>query len=257
MIRSRAALVSSTIAAFALLAGPALAAGSKEQAAAIDRAIKDPVRPDAARALDAGRKPAEVLAYAGVGPGDKVADLMPGAGYYTILFSDIVGPKGKVYAVAPAEILKLGPRATDGLVALQPTHRNIVVLSPALNAFAAPEALDLVWTSWNYHDFHDPFLAPADAVQVNRQVFAALKPGGVYLIIDHRAETGSGLRDTNTLHRIDIEAVKAEVEAAGFVLESASNLLANPADPHKANVFDGSVRGHTDTFILKFRKPGA
>ena len=234
-----------------LAVSPALATGDAD----IAQALKDPLRPERARELDAARKPLDVLTFAGVKPGDKVAELMPGAGYYTILFSDIVGPRGKVYAVAPAEILKLGPRATDGITALQPTHKNIVLQTPSLNAFDPPEKLDLVWTSWNYHDFHDPFMAPTDANLTNRAVYAALKPGGIYMVVDHQAAAGSGLRDTNTLHRIDVEAVKREVEAAGFQLDATSTLLANPNDPHTANVFDGSVRGHTDTFVLKFRKP--
>jgi predicted methyltransferase len=199
----------------------------------------------------------QVLAFAGVKPGDKVCDLMPGAGYYTIMFSDVVGPRGRVYAVAPQEILKFGPRATEGVIALQADHKNIVLASPAINTFAVAEPLDVVWTSWNYHDFHDPFMGPADVAKVNKAIFDSLKPGGVYLVVDHKAEPGSGLRDTNTLHRIDIETVKAEVEAAGFVLDSASEALANPDDGHTLNVFDGKIRGRTDTFILKFRKAKA
>ena len=132
-----------------------------------------------------------------------------------------------------------------------------MVLTPSANAFATPDALDLVWTSWNYHDLHDSFMGPADVAKVNGAIFKALKPGGAYIIIDHRAAVGSGLRDTESLHRIDIESVKTEVEAAGFVLESASQALANPKDDHTLNVFKGEVRGHTDTFILKFRKPKA
>ena len=232
-------------------AAPTRASGEDE----ITQALKDPLRPERARELDLSRKPKDVIAFAGLKRGDKVADLMPGAGYYTILFSDIVGPNGKVFAVVPAEILKLGPRATDGVTALQPTHKNVALLTPSLNAFATPDKLDMVWTSWNYHDFHDPFMGPTDVTVANRAVFAALKPGGTYLVLDHQAAPGSGLRDTNTLHRIDVETVTREVEAAGFQLEATSRLLANPADPHTANVFDGSVRGHTDTFILKFRKP--
>lgn len=244
-----------------LIAGLSLGLMATQMAAAqpayIARAVADATRPDKARELDATRKPAETLTFAEIKPGDRVADLMPGAGYYTILFSDIVGPKGRVYAVAPAEILKFGPRATDGIIALQAIHKNVSLLTPPINDFATPEKLDLVWTSWNYHDLHDPFMGPADIARTNKAIFNALKPGGVYMVLDHRAATGSGLRDTNTLHRIDVESVKAEVEAAGFVLEDASNLLANPADPHTANVFDGSIRGHTDTFVLKFRKPKA
>jgi len=225
------------------------------QPAYISKAVADQTRPIKARDLDVTRKPVETLTFAGVKPGDKVADLMPGAGYYTILFSDIVGPKGKVYAVVPQEILKFGPRATDGIVALQADHKNVALVTPPINAVAAPEKLDMVWTSWNYHDLHDPFMGPADIAKSNKAIFDALKPGGVYMVLDHRAETGSGIRDTNTLHRIDVETVKAEVIAAGFVLEAAANDLANPADPHTANVFDASIRGHTDTFVLKFRKP--
>lgn len=225
------------------------------QPAYISKAVADQTRPIKARDLDVTRKPVETLTFAGVKPGDKVADLMPGAGYYTILFSDIVGPKGKVYAVVPQEILKFGPRATDGIVALQADHKNVALVTPPINAVATPEKLDMVWTSWNYHDLHDPFMGPADIAKSNKAIFDALKPGGVYMVLDHRAETGSGIRDTNTLHRIDVETVKAEVIAAGFVLEAAANDLANPADPHTANVFDASIRGHTDTFVLKFRKP--
>ena len=138
------------------------------QPAYIARAIADAARPDKARELDMTRKPAETLAFAEVRPGDKVADLMPGAGYYTILFSDIVGPGGRVYAIAPAEILKFGPRATEGIVALQSGHKNVSLLTPSINDFAAPEKLDLVWTSWNYHDLHDPFMGPADHGRLGR-----------------------------------------------------------------------------------------
>ena len=234
-----------------------LATASFAGPAEISKALADKARPAKALELDQSRKTAEVLGYADVKAGQKVADLMPGAGYYTILFSDIVGPSGKVFAVVPSEFLKFGPRATDGVAAPQPDHHNVVVLTPSVNAFATPDPLDLVWTSWNYHDLHDSFMGPADVAKVNGAIFKALKPGGAYIIIDHRAATGSALRDTESLHRIDIETVKSEVQAAGFVLESASQALANPKDDHSLNVFKGEVRGHTDTFILKFRKPKA
>jgi predicted methyltransferase len=240
----------------AAISAPAMAAVQVITASPIvEKALTDATRPAKAKELDASRRPVETLTFAGVAPGDKVADLMPGAGYYTLLFADIVGPKGKVYAVVPKEILKFGPRATDGITALQADHKNIALVSPGINEIEVPEKLDLVWTSWNYHDLHDPFMGPADVAKTNAAIFNALKPGGAYIIVDHRGAPGSGLRDTNTLHRIDIESVKAEVQAAGFVLESASNALANPSDPLTANVFDGSIRGKTDSFVLKFRKP--
>lgn len=242
------------LAAAALLSTVAMAeaAGPSDD---IQKAVADPLRPDAARTLDAERKPAEMLAFAGVKAGDKVADLMPGAGYFTLLFSDVAGPKGHVYAVVPTEILKFGPRATDGINALTAQKKNVSLVTVPINAFAVGEKLDLVWTSQNYHDFHDKFMGPADVAKVNKAIFDALKPGGVYLVLDHAAEAGSGLRDTDTLHRIDPAAVKAEVTAAGFVFAGESKVLVNPADAHDKNVFDGAIRHHTDQFIYKFVKP--
>jgi predicted methyltransferase len=112
-----------------------------------------------------------------------------------------------------------------------------------------------VWTSQNYHDFHDSFFGPADLAVVNKAIFTALKPGGLYIVLDHVAAPGSGLRDTETLHRIDPAIVKKEVTAAGFEFVSEDDSLKNPADPHTAKVFDPSIRGKTDQFVYKFRKP--
>jgi len=117
-----------------------------------------------------------------------------------------------------------------------------------------PEPLDMVWTSENYHDFHN--IPNGDVVALNQVIFKALKPGGVYMVEDHSAP-GTGTSATSTLHRIDPETVVQEATAAGFVLEGRSNILANPADPHTAPVFDPSIRGKTDKFLLKFRKPAA
>jgi predicted methyltransferase len=115
--------------------------------------------------------------------------------------------------------------------------------------------VDLVFTCQNYHDYHDPFMGPVDMVAFDKQVFAALKPGGLFVVIDHVAPAGSGISDTNTLHRIDPAVVKKEVEAAGFVFAGESDALRNPKDPHTIAVFDKSIRGHTDQFIYRFRKP--
>jgi predicted methyltransferase len=140
-------------------------------------------------------------------------------------------------------------------IAADPAYKNVSVILNTLPSFAAPEKLDLVFTAQNYHDMHDKFMGPADLSVVNRQVFKALKPGGVYLVADHAAEPGSGLRDTETLHRIDAEAVKREVTAAGFIFEGESRVLRDPSDTRKLSVFDPSIRGKTDQFIYKFRKP--
>ena len=131
---------------------------------------------------------------------------------------------------------------------------NVIVLVRPASRVSAPQPLDLVFTSQNYHDYPDKFMGKIEPAVFNKQVFKVLKPGGVYLIIDHVAEAGSGLRDTDTLHRIDPAIVKTQVEAAGFVFEGESNALRNPADLHTIKVFDKSIRGHTDQVLYRFRK---
>jgi predicted methyltransferase len=204
---------------------------------------------------DPALKRAEVIAFIGLKPGDRVADII--AGRFVRAFSQAVGPQGKVYAVEPAELVKAHPAALAMLKGLtaDPAYANVEVSSPPINAPALPDKLDAVFIRQNYHDLHDKFMGPADVPAFNRNVFAALKPGGVFVVLDHAAAAGSGLRDTDTLHRIDIAAVKSEVEAAGFVLDGESAVLANPADDHTKMVFDPAVRGHTDQFLLRFKKP--
>jgi predicted methyltransferase len=225
---------------------------------AIRAAVADPARPAADRLRDAARKPAEVVAFAGVKPGDRIADFISGGGYFTRIFSRVVGPSGRVYAFLPEEQLKnCTPTETDGTraIANDASYANVQVLSAPVNTFAAFHSLDMIWTAQNYHDLHDPFMGPADMTVLDKRIYAALKPGGVFIVIDHVAEAGSGVRDTNTLHRIDPDAIVREVEAAGFQLEAQSELLRNPADTHKLRVFDPAIRGRTDQVVLKFRKP--
>ncbi len=224
----------------------------------IDKAVADPKRPETDRSRDADRKPAECLAFAGVKPGEQVVELLPGAGYFTRLFSDIVGSKGKVYAVAPPRRADAPPDRPDPAAAVQaiagdPHYSNVVVMVGKMSDLDLPKGVDLVWTSQNYHDLHN--ISDLNVVDLDKSVFAALKPGGIYLVLDHSAEQGSGFRDTHTLHRIDEEAVKKEVMQAGFELLGESAALRNPNDPRTAKVFDASIRGKTDQFILKFRKP--
>jgi predicted methyltransferase len=229
---------------------PALAAAPVPPA--IQAAVSDSGRPAADQARDQNRKPAETLAFAGVKPGDQVADLLPGSGYFTRLFAKAVGAKGHVYAVwpqgAPAE-----RTAAAKAIAADPAYGNVTELEQPLPQLKVPAPLDLVWTSQNYHDLHN--IPGLDVAAVNKAIFDALKPGGVYIVLDHTAAAGSGGTATNTLHRIDPETVKAEVLAAGFTLAGSSDLLHNPADDHTLKVFDPAVRGKTDQFILKFRKP--
>jgi predicted methyltransferase len=244
-----------------LLICAALAAGSFAQAgtsALIRNALADPTRPPEQVARDADRKPAEVVALAGLKPGARVADFMSGGGYFTRIFSRVVGSSGRVYAFLPnEELANCKPEEVAGTRAIEhnPAFANVSVLTGPANSFRAPEPLDLVFTSQNYHDLHDDFMRPTDAAVFNKAVFAALKPGGAFVVIDHAAQPGSGLRDTDTLHRIDPASIIREVQAAGFVLESQSDLLRNPADTHMSKVFDPQVRGHTDQVFLRFRKP--
>ncbi len=221
----------------------------------IAAAVANPARPEAQRAADATRHPAQILAFAGVKPGDKVSDFMMGGGYFTRILSGAVGPTGKVYAYQAAEFIGFNPdyaKWQDEAATFAP---NILPVRFSLAALAFPEPLDLIVTAQNYHDLHLGRATPEQIAAINQQMFAALKPGGVLLVIDHYAADGSGDRDSNTLHRIDIAMVKAELAAAGFVLEAESDVLRNPADPRTASVFDGSIRGKSDQFVLKFRKP--
>nr|MEA2799422.1 hypothetical protein [Phenylobacterium sp.] len=204
---------------------------------------------------DPAMKRAEVLAFIGLKPGDRVADIV--AGRFVRALSVAVGPNGRVYAVEPAEIVKAHPEVVQimkGIMAA-PEQANVELSTPPINAPALPGKLDAVFIRQDYHDLHDKFMGPADVAGFNRAVFAALKPGGVYVVLDHAAAAGTGLRDTDTLHRIDPATVKAEVTAAGFKLDGESAVLANPADDHTKFVFDPAVHGKTDQFLLRFRKP--
>ena len=220
----------------------------------IAAAVADSDRPEADRARDALRKPAETLAFAGVRPGMTVLDAVPGSGYFTRLFAEAVGPTGKVYAYVPTEIagkFNSEPNAR-GLAAAYP---NVEYASDPLAQMAPEPVADMVFTAQNYHDIHTPLFGGASPAAVNRAIYSVVRPGGSFVVIDHAAEPGSGTRDANTLHRIDPEVVKREVTAAGFVFEAESDALRNPADPRTANVFDPSIRGRTDQFMLRFRKP--
>ena len=219
--------------------------------ASLAAVLAAPGRTETDRARDAVRKPAEVLAFADVREGWKVSEYTPGGGYFTRLLSPAVGAKGKVYAYPPDEIVKLLPAhlADAQATAAAAPLKNVVVVTGTTAAFAAPEPLDLVFTAQNYHDLHTRYAPPGAAGAFNAAVFRALKSGGRYVIVDHRG------REPDKLHRIDPAQVRREVEAAGFVFEADSDVLANPADPRTASVFDPSIRGKTDQFALRFRKP--
>lgn len=206
---------------------------------------------------DQRRQMAAVMMFTLVKPGDKVAELIPGRDYWTIVFSQIVGSEGHVYTIWPDETAKYAGKGLARLARLKklPRFSNISVLHQKAANFSVPEKVDLVFTAQNYHDYHNADMNVPDMVAFNKKVYDALKPGGHYVIIDHVAPEGSGAKDTDTLHRIDPMLVKREVEAAGFKFDGASDALRNPQDTHKLSVFDKSIRGRTDQFIYRFKKP--
>jgi predicted methyltransferase len=222
----------------------------------LDAAAADPARAGD-RPIDARRHGPELIAFAGVKPGDKVLELIPGSGYFTRLFSLIVGPSGHVYAIWPQPYADEAVPDVNAMKAAsaKPPWTNVTVLVQPAARLTVPEPVDVVFTSQNYHDYPDRFMGRIDPMVLNRAVWRALKPGGRYVIIDHVAPAGSGMADTDTLHRIDPAIVKKQVIAAGFVFDDESKLLRNPVDPHTVLVFDKSIRGRTDQFVYRFRKP--
>lgn len=217
--------------------------------APVAKALADPARADQ-QGDDARRKAAEVIAFSGLKPGQVAVDFFPGGGYWTRIFSGVVGPKGHVYALWPT-----AKYAAKALPALQARGlANVTAEVQATSLPTAPVPVDLFWTVQNYHDIAnngggEPALRAFDSA-----VFKMLKHGGTYVVIDH-ADPGTGLASTETKHRIDPAVVKSQVEAAGFRFVGASTVLANPADDHVRNVFDPLIRGKTDQFAYKFRKP--
>ncbi|MBV9061389.1 MAG: class I SAM-dependent methyltransferase [Alphaproteobacteria bacterium] len=216
----------------------------------VSKAISDASRPADERKLDDVRKPGEIIAFAGVKPGQSVAEYLPGGGYYTRTLSEVAGPKGKVYALETSTWGKDNIEGTKKAIA---GLKNVALDISPLGQFNLPVNVDVFWTTDNYHDLHVPKYANVDITAFNKHVFESLKSGGTYIIVDHAAAEGSGARDSPTLHRIEKRTVVDEVTAAGFKLVSESDALHNTSDNHTKKVFD--LHYKTDQFILKFRKP--
>jgi predicted methyltransferase len=245
-----------TAGAAAMLMGGAVLAQpnihTPKPSAVVTAAVADTGRPAADTARDENRKPAEVVAVSGLKPGDVVAELGSSGGYYSRVLSKVVGPKGKVFAVVNAAQLAARPASADAIKAIAAVDTNIVIVPDDYTKLSAlPEKVDMVWTTDNYHDYHNAI----DMVAFDKAVFDALKPGGIFFVEDHASAPGAGLTVTKTLHRIDPEVVKAEVTAAGFKLVRTSDVLAHPEDDHLKQNAETSIRGHTDRFIMVFKKP--
>ena len=250
-------LIGPSVAIAFLIASPAgLQAARASNAAQVAKALADPGRAFQ-RPNDARRHPTELVGMSGVHAGQRVLDLIPGSGYWTRIFSKIVGPTGRVYAVWPEAYGKLavGDVAKLKALAADPQYPNVVVQVQPSVELTAPEPLDLVWTSQNYHDYGDPFMGKPGTAAFAKMAYRLLKPGGVFIVIDHKSAPGRDGADTDTLHRIDPETVIKEAKAAGFQYAGKSDALLNPKDPLTIPVFDKSIRGRTSQFAFKFRKP--
>jgi predicted methyltransferase len=208
-------------------------------------AVADAARPAVDTARDADRKPAEMIVFGEVSPGDKVGELIPGGGYMTRILSKAVGATDKVYVFAGAPVQREGqPPPAAPIAAITADAANYGNVQVILTNFATIPA--------PYHDMHNPG-RNLDINAANKAILGALKPGGLYVVLDH--QSAKGVDFDAQKHRIDMAKVKAEVLAAGFEFVAESQLLDNPADDGSKGVFDPAIRGKTDQFILKFRKP--
>jgi predicted methyltransferase len=214
----------------------------------VRRAIESPERTAEQRARDYHRKPAEILALSGIEEGDRIVEIAAFGQYFTTMLVAAIGPSGQVdmYDLPYTERFA-GPASRE----FDDKHANAVYHQQSYNDVTLPQNLDAVWNVLYYHDLQPQGV---DTAALNRKILAALKPGGIYLVIDHKAEDGSGWRDAGTIHRMGVETIKQEVLAAGFELALESDLLANPADDRTAMVFAPGTRGTTDQALFIFRK---
>ena len=230
------------------LSGAALAAAVPVY---VTQAVADGTRPKADTDRDALRLPAETIAFAGVKPGMKVAELFPGGGYFTRQLSDVVGPRGHIYGIENRK----WDDGSDAKVAASVKDHNVSMQMVKFGDFSLPQKVDLFWITQNYHDLHIAKYGAVDMAAFNKHVYDSLKPGGIYFILDHQANPGTGEAQIAALHRIQKSQVIREVEGAGFKLVAEGNALHRPADDHTRSIFDKSIQGHTDQFMLKFVRP--
>jgi predicted methyltransferase len=205
-------------------------------------------------------KLSELIKFARIDAGATVIDVYPGDGDWTRLFSKAVGPEGRVYGFVPAEVAHFenDPVGRMRTLATEPGRENVEAVSADLVAMPdVTQPADVLWMHLFYHDLHTKLIQArgATAGAFNRTVYERLKPGGSYVIVDHAAAAGSGTSDTRALHRIDPASVREDVEAAGFVLDEESAMLANTDDPHMTKVFDPAIKGETDRFVYHFVRP--
>jgi predicted methyltransferase len=257
-----ALLAATTLAGCNQAETPAAETQATYSASAYSAAINDIARPEADRAADATRLPGELLAFAQIDEGDVVGDYIMGGGYVTRLLAMAVGSSGRVYAVQPDEFIafraEYGTEQADAVAPYADNDGNPVRVFPLNGSITAPpfpEPLDTIITVMNLHDLYLGAMPEGTADAAIAALYAALKPGGSLVVVDHRAAPGSGAEAADSLHRMDEELALAALTAAGFVLEEESELYARPSDPRTANVFDEAIRGATDQFMWRLRKP--
>jgi predicted methyltransferase len=246
-MKARFALIAT--AATALVASYAFAIAAQAVAPDIQAAIADSHRPQADKDRDAVRHPAEFMTFTGVKQGDKVAELVPGGGYVTRLLAKLVGGTGHIYAT---NLPTLNERFKTGVapIVADSYYGNVTIVEQPFGELKFPEPLDLVLTSENYHDFQNNGMFKTDTAALDKAVFNALKPGGIYIVTDYVSAAGTGTTQTQSLHRIDPDVIKKEAMAAGFLLENESNAMMNASDNLTARSGQGSSQ-----IMLKFRKP--
>lgn len=219
----------------------------------IAQAVADPARPADNKAADELRKPAETLAFSGIKPGMIVGEFYPGGGYFTRMLSDVVGPGGHVYGIEN-DRWKDSVQADQALVA-SGKLKNVSIDVQPFGTVKFPKPLDIAWVTQNYHDLKIAKYGTVGTLAFDRAVYAALKPGGIFFILDHQGAPNLSDADIEKLHRINRDQVVKEVTAAGFKLADEGDFLRRPADDHTKSIFDDSIRGHTDQYALKFVKP--
>ena len=221
----------------------------------IENAVNDPARPASFRAADANRKPAQTLAFSGVKAGMTVGEFYPAGGYFTRMLSDVVGPSGHIYAIENAawnDSVK-----DDRTMLAEGKWANVSLDVEPFGTVKFPKPLDLAWVTQNYHDLKIAKYGNVDTVAFDRAVYAALKPGGIFLVIDHQGPADLTATDIAKMHRINRDVVVKEVTSAGFKLAGEGSFLRQAGDDHSKPIFDPSIRGHTDQYALKFVKPAS
>jgi predicted methyltransferase len=234
-------------------------AAAPKSGSSIEAAVADPARPAGFRAADSFRKPAETLAFSGVKSGMTVGEFYPGGGYFTRMLSDVVGPSGHVYTIENAgwnDSVK-----DDQKMLAEGKWKNVSLDVKPFGTVDFPKPLDVAWVTQNYHDLkidkYGPGGKAVDTVAFDRAVYKALKPGGIFFILDHEGPANMSEADIAKMHRINHDLVVKEVTSAGFKLAGEGNFLRRPGDDHTKPIFDPAVRGHTDQYALTFVKPAS